>query len=320
MDGIDDRYPPIGHAVKNEHLRLWQKIFAYPTILVPAAGLVMVLVQTAQGRAGTMEVTLLLGMYLLVATGITVGFHRYLTHRSFKTGNTLRAIFAILGSMAALGPVISWVSNHRRHHRYSDRAGDPHSPYITNHGQPLSRMRGFWHSYNGWLLDGEITNAVIFAKDLLRDPIITRINRTYLLWVFMGLAIPSLIGWLWRGTMEGAFQGLLWGGLARVALNQQALWIIASLAHIFGSRPFNTGEHEQSRNNMLFTLVTLGDGWHNNHHAFPHVAIMGFEWWQIDPSTWIIRSLEKLGIVWDVQDVPDKSLQRQKLRSTKFES
>jgi stearoyl-CoA desaturase (delta-9 desaturase) len=186
---------------------------------------------------------------------------------------------------------------------------------MTDSGRRLRPLAGFWHAHVGWLFDGEITNAMRFSKDLLRDPLIVWVNRHYLLWVVLGLAIPAGLGLLWTGTPFGAFQGFLWGGLVRIALNQHATWSIGSLAHIFGDRPFDTGEHEQSRNNIWLALPILGDGWHNNHHAFPHAAISGFRWWQLDPSAWIIRGLEALGLAWNVNGVPELSSQRRLARA-----
>ena len=302
-------------TIRNDRLQAAQRYFALPTIIVPAIGLATAVFEVAQGTAGSFEIVLLSVTYVITMAGITVGFHRYLTHRSFQASAGTRAALAVLGSMTAQGPVINWVSNHRRHHAHSDAVGDPHSPYVTDRGEPLGPARGLWHAHVGWLFDGEITNAMRFSKDLLRDPTIVRMNRLYLLWVLLGLAIPAAIGWLWTGTAFGTFQGFLWGGLVRVALNQNATWSIGSLAHIFGSRPFDTGEHEQSRNSFVLALPILGDGWHNNHHAFPRSAISGFHWWQVDPSAWIVRLLEAVGLAWDVEGVPDAWSRRRRARA-----
>lgn len=317
MNMIDDlERMAAARTVQNGRLRTLQKIFAVPTILIPAAALVWAIVQLLQQQVGAMEIVIFAVMYIATTAGVVVGFHRHFTHRAFKAGNAVRAVLAILGSMAAQGPIINWVSNHRRHHKHSDEIGDPHSPYITDQGAPLGRLRGFWHAHVGWLFDGEITNAVLYSKDLLRDPIVTRINQSYTFWLLVGLVIPAAIGGWWQQSWHGAWQGLLWGGLARMALNQQAIWTIGSLGHIFGRRTFDTGAHEQSRNNFWFTLPILGDGWHNNHHAFPQAAIVQFEWWQLDPSGWIIRALEKLGLAWDVVGVPSRALQAEKRRAS----
>jgi stearoyl-CoA desaturase (delta-9 desaturase) len=226
----------------------------------------------------------------------------------------MRAVLAVLGSMGGQGPVINWVSNHRRHHQHSDQVGDPHSPNLTDDGRPLGGFRGFWHAHIGWMLGGDLTNAVQYSKDLLRDPMIKRINQLYPLWIAVSIVIPTALAALMRGSLEGAFHGFIWGGLLPIALTQHATWTIASLAHIFGSRPYSTTKADTSRNNLLVAIPILGDGWHNNHHAFPSVAICGFEWWQIDPSGWMIRAMEKLGWAYDVHGVPSLSARMAKRR------
>jgi stearoyl-CoA desaturase (delta-9 desaturase) len=298
---------PIDRRIRNEGVRRLQKRLAIPTIILPNAGMIVCIVQIFTRGVGWMEIGLLAGGYLLTMTGISVGFHRYLAHRSFLARRPLRAIFAILGSMGGQGPVINWVSNHRRHHAHSDQVGDPHSPHLTDAGVAISGFAGFWHAHIGWMLGGDVTNAARFSKDLLRDPMIVLINRLQPLWIALSLAVPAAIGWSIRGTGDGALQGLLWGGLFPVAVTQQCTWSIASLAHIFGTRPFETTRNDTSRNNLLIALPILGDGWHNNHHAFPSVAICGFEWWQIDPSGWIISALAPLGWVYQVNGVPSRA-------------
>ncbi|NEO43444.1 MAG: acyl-CoA desaturase [Moorea sp. SIO4A3] len=302
-------------TIRNEHLRNIQRIYALPTTIIPAISLAVGIGELVIVGISSVEIELLLSMYLLTTVGLTVGFHRHLTHRSFRTNTAVRAILTILGSMAAQGPVLNWVSNHRRHHKYSDQPEDPHSPYLR--GEEITGgFRGFWHAHVGWLFDGEITNAAFFSKDLLRDPAITKINQLYLTWVFLGLAIPTVLGGLITSTWIGALQGFLWGGLIRIALVQNATWTIGSLCHIFGTRPFETNEH--SKNNIWLAIPILGDSWHNNHHTFPDSAISGLEWWQIDPSGWVIRALEKVGLAWDVK-APTRSMieAKKKARSVK---
>jgi stearoyl-CoA desaturase (delta-9 desaturase) len=299
-----DNFTLANRSVQNEHLRAVQRLLAFPTIVIPSTGALVALAQLASGRVGAMEMELFVGMYLLSMTGISVGWHRYLAHRSFKAVRWVRAALAILGSMGGQGPVINWVSNHRRHHQHSDQVGDPHSPSVMDDGRPLGGLRGFWHAHIGWMLGGDITNAVQYSKDLLRDPLIKRINQLYPLWIALSLFVPTLLGGLMRGSLAGAFQGFIWGGLLPIALTQHATWTIASLVHMFGTRPYFTSKSDTSRNNVLLAIPILGDGWHNNHHAFPSVAICGFEWWQIDPSGWMIRAMEKLGWAYDVHGVP----------------
>lgn len=283
-------------TIDNESLSNLQKSFALFTILIPFFGTILAICLLGQLGIGAVEIGLFSIMYALTMMGITVGFHRQFSHRSFETNKIVRAILVILGSMAAEGPVIHWVSNHRRHHQYSDRQGDPHSPHLA-----AGKMGGFWNAHIGWMLNGEITNSTLFAKDLLRDPLITKLNKLYFVWVILGLAIPSVLGGVMIGTWMGVLQGFLWGGLVRIFLVHHATWSINSITHLYGSSPFNTSE--SSKNNIWLAIPTGGEAWHNNHHAFPNSAIFGLEWWQIDLGGWVIRFLEKTGLVWDVRGV-----------------
>ncbi len=302
-------------AIRSPRIRALQRAFAFPTILIPLVGVGVAAVQVWEGRVGRMEIVLLVVMYCITTLSITAGFHRGFTHRAYVASTGVRAAFGVLGSMAALGPVINWVSNHRRHHAFSDRIGDPHSPYITDQGAPLSGLRGLWHAHVGWLFDGEVSNATVFARDLIRDRVIARVNKMYLPCVALGLALPGVVGGIWTHTWDGVWQGILWGGLVRIALNHQALWTIGSFGHIIGRRTFDTGAHEQSRNSMLVNIPLLGEGWHNNHHAFPRAAYISFEWWQYDPTGWVIRALEVCGWIRDVKHAPARDVRASKIRS-----
>jgi len=289
--------------IANDRWQRLQRYFALATIAVPFAGTIAALVLGWQCGIGRVELGLFAGMYVLTYIGVTVGFHRHFAHKTFETQPGLRVILAILGSMAVQGPLINWVATHRRHHQYSDRPGDPHSPYIYE-GESLGQLHGLWHSHLGWMMNAKITNSALFAKDLLRDPAIVKVNQQYLAWVILGLAIPSALGGLLAGTWVGVVQGFLWGGMVRMFVVHHCFWYIGSLAHILGHRSFET--REESRNNIWTALLTWGESWHNNHHAFPNSAIFGLEWWQLDLGAWVIRTLEKLGLVWDVKK-PTKS-------------
>ena len=247
---------------------------------------------------GGVELGLLVVFYLLSVLGITVGFHRHFTHRAFAAGPATRFTLGMLGSMAAQGPLTHWVSNHRRHHSFSDREGDPHSPYV-NGMQVQQGLRGFLHAHMGWTLDPQITNSVAFSRDLLRDPVATMVNRTYYLWVLACLIAPFAIGGALTQSSLGAVSGLLWGGLVRLFLSYHATNSINSLTHLLGSRPFET--RDESRNNAWLVLPTLGEGLHNNHHAFPGSALFGHRWWHFDLGGWIILGFERIGLVWDVR-------------------
>ncbi|MGB3642119.1 MAG: acyl-CoA desaturase [Rivularia sp. (in: cyanobacteria)] len=285
-------------TIKSDKLKAQMRIHALLVSLIPALASVIAIVIACQTGVGLLEVGLLVFMYTLTIGGMTVGFHRHFAHRAFQTNTIIRVILAILGSMACQGPLIYWVSNHRRHHQYSDRPGDTHSPYFKN-ARPLGGFQIFWYSHIGWTFDHEITNTFLFTKDLLRDPIISKVNRLYYLWIFLGLAIPTLLGGLLTLTWMGALSGLLWGGFVRIFLSYHASLGLSSINHLYGNRPFNTDD--QSTNNILLAILTNGEGWHNNHHAFPNSAKFGLKWWQIDLGYWAIRTLEVPGLVWDVK-------------------
>jgi stearoyl-CoA desaturase (delta-9 desaturase) len=246
--------------------------------------------------------------YLLTGLGITVGFHRLLTHRSFKTSPAMRALLAALGSAAVEGPVIEWVSNHRKHHRFSDQPGDPHSPHVDHARGWRGALAGLFHAHVGWILGGEeMADEQRYAKDLLADPVVRFIDRTFVLWVLAGLAFPFGLGVALTGTIVGGLTGLLWGGAVRMFFLHHSTFSINSLCHFFGRQSFATDD--ESRNLLWLALPTLGEAWHNNHHAFPTSARHGLRWWQLDPSAWVIAVLARVGLVWDVVQVaPERQL------------
>jgi stearoyl-CoA desaturase (delta-9 desaturase) len=237
--------------------------------------------------------------YTLTGVGVTVGYHRLFTHRSFATSRSLRALLAVLGSAAIEGPVIEWVSNHRKHHRFSDQPGDPHSPHLESAGGWRGVLAGLFHAHVGWILRGEdLASEERYSKDLLADPVVRFVDRTFLLWALAGLAFPFGLGVALTGSIAGGLTALLWGGAVRIFFLHHATFSINSLCHFFGRRRFATGD--QSRNLLWLALPTLGEAWHNNHHAFPTSARHGLRWWQLDPSGWLIAALERAGLVWDV--------------------
>jgi stearoyl-CoA desaturase (Delta-9 desaturase) len=237
--------------------------------------------------------------YVAIGTGVTVGFHRLLTHRSFKCNRVLRAAFAALGSAAAEGPVIDWVATHRKHHQFSDIAGDPHSPHVGHGSGWLGAFRGLAHAHIGWVFsDMEVADERRYAKDLLADPLIRFVDRTFVLWVLAGLAAAFGLGVALTGSVLGGLTALLWGGAARIFLLHHATFSINSLCHFFGKRAYDTGD--ESRNLAWLAIPTWGEAWHNNHHAFPTSYRHGLRRWQIDPSAGFIRVLEMSGLAWDV--------------------
>jgi stearoyl-CoA desaturase (delta-9 desaturase) len=238
-------------------------------------------------------------MYLVTGLGVTVGFHRYLTHRSFATSRPLRGLLAILGSAAIEGPAISWVADHRKHHRFSDREGDPHSPHVGHEGGWRGALTGLAHAHMGWLfIHTERGARRRYAPDLLKDPIVSFVDRTFLVWAVGGLAASFLLGWAIGGTILAALTGLLWGGGVRMLVVHHVTYSINSLCHFFGRRRFATPDH--SRNLLWLAPLSFGESWHNNHHAFPTSAFHGLRRWEIDPSAVVIRGLESVGLVWDV--------------------
>jgi stearoyl-CoA desaturase (Delta-9 desaturase) len=237
--------------------------------------------------------------YVATGLGVTVGFHRLFTHRAFKTNRWMRGALAILGSAAIEGPVISWVADHRKHHAFSDCEGDPHSPHVDHGHGWRGALKGLWHAHVGWLfIHTNRGNKRRYAPDLLKDPVIRFVDRTFLVWAILGLLVPFGLGYLIGGTAHAALTALVWGGFVRMLVVHHVTYSINSLCHFFGRRAFATGD--ESRNLFWLAPFTFGESWHNNHHAFPTSFAHGMRRWQLDPSAAIIRLMEKFGLAWDV--------------------
>jgi stearoyl-CoA desaturase (delta-9 desaturase) len=237
-------------------------------------------------------------LYVLTAGGVTVGFHRHLTHRAFKTTRTVHATLAVLGSAAIEGPVISWVADHRKHHAFSDHEGDPHSPHVDHGVGWRGALRGLWHAHVGWLfLHTQRGSRDRYAPDLLADPIVRAVDRTFLVWALGGLGVAFGLGWLIGGSVQAGLTGLVWGGGVRMLVLHHVTYSINSLCHFFGRRRYDTGD--ESRNLAWLAPLSMGEAWHNNHHAFPTAAGHG-EGRQLDLSMLVIRALERCGLAWDV--------------------
>jgi stearoyl-CoA desaturase (delta-9 desaturase) len=250
-------------------------------------------------------------MYALSAFGITVGFHRLLTHRAFETFPAVRYALAVMGSLAVEGPVLDWVADHRKHHTFPDEEGDPHSPNVGRGAGLAGVLRGLWHAHVGWLFE---TNGQAekrrYCPDLLADAGVRRINRAFPWIALASLGAPMLAGLVWSGTVAGAFEALVWGGIVRIFLVHHVTWSVNSICHFFGERRFDTAD--RSTNVFWLALPTLGEAWHHNHHAFPRSAFHGLRWYELDPSGWVILAMGRLGLAWDIVRVdPDK--QRRKL-------
>jgi len=241
--------------------------------------------------------------YAATAMGITIGFHRFFTHKSFDCVAPVKLALGVLGSMAIEGPVLTWVSRHRRHHQHSDDTDDPHSPH--QHGESVwGVVKGAVHAHMGWLIKDDKPGLERYIPDLLTSKMTVAVDKLFLLWFALSLLIPAVIGGLIMMSWTGFFLGFLWGGLVRVFVVHHITWSINSVCHIWGTQDYKS--HDESRNNALFGILAFGEGWHNNHHAFPASARHGLKWWQFDSSYIIIKTLEKLGLAWNVK-VPSEA-------------
>ncbi|HDR8964231.1 TPA: acyl-CoA desaturase [Burkholderia vietnamiensis] len=281
---------------------------AYLTVGVPALGFVLAIAYTWTYGVRATDFILLAVMYFSTAIGVETGMHRYFSHRAFKGRPIVTVMLGVFGSMAAQGPILFWAATHRMHHAFTDQDGDPHSPLprANRHGQP-SRLAGLWHGHVGWLFSVRRENWSAYAADLLRDRLIVNLNLRYGWWVLLGLALPALAGALLAPAGQaliGAVGGFLWGGLARIFLLDQSTWAVNSLCHTIGTRPHATRDH--SRNLGLLAIVSVGGAWHNNHHAQPAFANNDHAFWQLDPSAWVIRLLDALGLVTEVRYAPKR--------------
>jgi stearoyl-CoA desaturase (Delta-9 desaturase) len=237
--------------------------------------------------------------YVLTGFGVTIGFHRHLTHRAFKAKPWVRGTLAILGSAAIEGPVISWVADHRKHHAFSDRPGDPHSPHVDHGVGWRGALKGLLHAHVGWLfLHTHRGRRSRYAPDLIADPVVARIDRTFLVWALGGLAAAFGLGVAIGGTVGAGLTALLWGGGVRMLVVHHVTYSINSLCHFFGRQRFKTPD--ESRNLAWLAPFTFGEAWHNNHHAFPTSYRHGLQRWELDPSAAVIWALEKCGLAWDV--------------------
>ena len=282
--------------VANERL---DRILTGTITVLPFVALVVVGWQLWAQALHTSDLIVFAIVYALTGIGITVGFHRHLTHRAFKAKRPVRAALAILGSAAVEGPVVSWVADHRKHHAFTDEPGDPHSPHVDHGGGLRGTLRGLGHAHLGWLfVHDQRALKSRYAPDLLNDPLIRFVDRTFVVWVLAGLALPFGLGWAIGGSFHAALTGLLWGGLVRMFLLHHVTYSINSLCHYFGRRDFETDD--ESRNLAWLAPLSFGESWHNNHHAFPTSARHGLSLRQLDIGAGVIWALEKTGLAWDV--------------------
>lgn len=282
---------PYLHRLQRRHFLLFD--------ILPALGTVAAFALLFVRPLAWLDIGLFLLMWLATGMGITVGFHRLFAHRAFVTTTAMQVVFIVLGSMAGRGPMVSWVAMHRRHHELSDQEGDLHSPNLHDQGRWASVM-GFLHAHLTWMIRHDYPNVAHYAPDLMRDQWVVGANRRYYWWVALGLVLPAAIGGLVSMDPMGAVSGFLWGGVVRMFVVEQTTSTINSFLHRFGSRPFRTRD-DHSRNLALLSLVTWGESWHNNHHAFPYSAAFGLKWAQLDPGYWLVRILESVGLVWNMR-------------------
>jgi stearoyl-CoA desaturase (delta-9 desaturase) len=280
------------------------RIIYLVAVILPFAGLLTAIGLLWPLKFGWTYIGLLVGMYILTGLGVTVGYHRLFTHRSFETGRVMTFIIGAFGSMAAEGPIITWVATHRKHHQHSDGEEDPHSPHA--HGSGFwGMLRGLWHAHMGWLIDAREVDETRYAPDLQRDPVVRALSKTFPLWVALGLLIPAALGGLLTMSWFGVLLGLLWGGFVRIFLVHHVTWSVNSICHIWGAQRFES--HDESRNNMICALLSFGEGWHNNHHAFPASARHGLRWWEIDTSYMVIKAMKALGLARNIRTpAPDR--------------
>jgi stearoyl-CoA desaturase (Delta-9 desaturase) len=304
--GPDD-IEPVLHETRD-------RIITGTVTVVPFFALAIVAWQVWNSLLHWHDIIVFLLLYSASGLGVTVGFHRLFTHRSFKTSPFMRGLFAVLGSIAIEGPVISWVADHRKHHAFSDQPGDPHSPHVDHGVGWRGALRGLAHAHVGWLfIHTQRGNRRRYAPDLLADPVVSFVDRTFVLWAIGGFLAAFGLGWLIGGDVTSGLTGLLWGGAVRLLVLHHATFSINSLCHFFGRKRFATGD--ESRNLAWLSLLTFGEAWHNNHHAFPTSAAHGLGRREVDISAGVIWLLERAGLAWDVVRISPERMARKAVPS-----
>ena len=270
----------------------WAQVAVYGFVLVPMLALIAAIPFVWGWGLSWLDVGLAVGFFYISCLGVTVGYHRYFTHGSFKAKRWLRVALAVAGGMGVQGPVIIWVADHRRHHAFSDRDGDPHSPWLFG-TSPVAIAKGFWHAHMGWLFDRDQTNKQRFAPDLLADKDIVRVSSLFWLTTLVSLFLPAIIGGLATWSLWGAFTAFFWAGLVRIAVLHHVTWSTNSICHMLGERPFNS--RDKAANFWPLAILSCGESWHNLHHADPTCARHGVQRGQIDMSARVIWLFEKFG-------------------------
>lgn len=287
--------PPIREMTTRDKYSNLAIVVSYPVLIVVIGALAW-----GSDFFGPLDLGIAVVMYLLCGFGITVGYHRLLTHGAFETKPWLRYTFAILGSMSVQGAVIHWVADHRKHHAFSDQEGDPHSPYTDGGDGFFGAVKGLWHAHAGWLWKYHATaDYKRYARDLYEDKTMLRIHKAFPLLLLASFLIPFALGFLLSGfSLTAGLTAMFWGGLVRITLQQHVTWSVNSICHFFGKQRFDSKDH--STNVWWIAVPSLGESWHHNHHTFPRSAEHGLSRSEVDLSALLIRALEKTGLAWNV--------------------
>ncbi|MBW3594154.1 MAG: acyl-CoA desaturase [Actinobacteria bacterium] len=292
-----------------------QRIVIIVLTVLPLAGFAFAVVNFWGAGLSVTDAVIALFFYLFTGFGVTVGYHRLFTHQSFVARRPLKIALAIAGSMSVQGAIIDWVGTHRRHHAFSDRAGDPHSPHLDDDDTIKGTIRGLWHAHIGWLSAPELTDNHRWAPDLVADADIMRVHKRFGTLTFLSFALPAVLGGLVTWSFEGAVTAFLWGSLARIFVLHHVTWSINSICHFFGDRPFRS--NDRSTNNWLLAIISFGESWHNGHHAFPTSAVHGIGRGQIDPTAAMIRLFEKMKLASRVKLVTPKQVAQKTVEEIK---
>ncbi|MBW3561414.1 MAG: acyl-CoA desaturase [Actinobacteria bacterium] len=290
-----------------EELRFQRRMAVIFTV-VPLVGVLAAMVLLWGTGISTVDFWLFLGFYLFTGLGVTVGYHRLFTHRSFEAAKAIRATLAVAGSMSVQGSIIDWVATHRRHHAYADEYGDPHSPHLIQDSGIKGVLKGLWHAHAGWFWAPDDTLNSRWAPDLEDEELLVTINERFPLFLLITFTLPAILGGLLTWSLWGVATGFIWGSLVRIFLLQHVTWSINSICHFFGEAPFES--RDESVNNWPLSILSFGESWHNNHHAFPTSARHGLLRGQLDPSWRVIRTMQQMRLAWDVRLPPQNLIDK----------
>jgi stearoyl-CoA desaturase (delta-9 desaturase) len=278
----------------SEQLRFQRRVTLIMTI-APLAAVIVAMWQLWGTGITPVDFWLFLGFYTFTGLGISVGYHRLFTHRSFQASPPVRIGLAIAGSMAIEGDPISWSATHRRHHAYADRDGDPHSPHLAQAAGLKGVVLGLWHAHVGWLFDEEKTDPNEWTSDLIADPGVKKVSDKFVWLVVASFVLPAILGGLITWSLTGALTAFLWASLVRIFLLHHVTWSINSICHFFGKEAYRA--KDESKNVWALSPISFGESWHNNHHAFPWSARLGLRAWQFDPGWYLIVALRSVGLI-----------------------